>query len=147
MSNLVLNLLLVPSFISGAILLLVELIGPALAERKDGGTPWHAHHIAEWHSLFVLIPTGEGRRMADPDFWPSSGLSGRTPSGLADDSLSVAAYVGRRSALPDKPKQSKLVVRGSLIRRMSVEWRNLRSARERKNRGDHGEPQIQGNFD
>ena len=72
MSNLVLNLSLVPNFISGAILLLVELIGPALAERKDGGTPWHAHRIAERHSLFVLIPIGEGRRMADPDLCPSS---------------------------------------------------------------------------
>src|SRR5690242_7341176 len=32
-------------------LLLIELAGPVLAERKDGGTPWHAHHIAERYSL------------------------------------------------------------------------------------------------
>ncbi len=31
-----------------------------LAERQDGGTPWHAHHIAERHSLFAIIAFGEG---------------------------------------------------------------------------------------
>ena len=31
-----------------------------LAERQDGGTPWHAHHIAERHSLFAIIALGEG---------------------------------------------------------------------------------------
>lgn len=30
-----------------------------IAERVDGGTPWHAHHIAERHSLFVIIALGE----------------------------------------------------------------------------------------
>jgi low temperature requirement protein LtrA len=39
---------------------LVEFAGPALAERKDGGTPWHAHHIAERHGLFAIIALGEG---------------------------------------------------------------------------------------
>jgi hypothetical protein len=29
------------------ILLAIELAGPFIAERKDGGTSWHAHHIAE----------------------------------------------------------------------------------------------------
>ena len=43
-----------------AILFLMELAGPAFAERKDGGTPWHAHHIAERHSLFAIIALGEG---------------------------------------------------------------------------------------
>ena len=42
------------------ILALVEFAGPALAERKDGGTPWHAHHIAERHGLFAIIALGEG---------------------------------------------------------------------------------------
>jgi len=42
------------------VLLLVELAGPLLAERKDGGTPWHAHHIAERYSLFAVIAMGEG---------------------------------------------------------------------------------------
>ena len=44
----------------GAILLLVEFAGPVIAERKDGGTPWHAHHIVERHSLFAIIALGEG---------------------------------------------------------------------------------------
>ena len=34
--------------------------GPVIAERKDGGTPWHAHHIAERHGLFAIIALGEG---------------------------------------------------------------------------------------
>jgi low temperature requirement protein LtrA len=42
------------------ILALVEFAGPAVAERKDGGTPWHAHHIAERHGLFAIIALGEG---------------------------------------------------------------------------------------
>ena len=48
------------SLILGCILLLIELAGPVLAERKDGGTPWHAHHIAERYSLFAIIAPGEG---------------------------------------------------------------------------------------
>jgi low temperature requirement protein LtrA len=36
------------------------MTGPVLAERQAGGTPWHAHHIAERHSLFVIIALGEG---------------------------------------------------------------------------------------
>src|SRR6266478_4811626 len=43
-----------------AILVLVEFAGPTLAERKDGGTPWHAHHIVERHALFATIALGEG---------------------------------------------------------------------------------------
>ena len=41
-------------------LVLTELAGPVLAERKDGGTPWHAHHIVERHGLFAIIALGEG---------------------------------------------------------------------------------------
>ncbi|MGD9564010.1 MAG: low temperature requirement protein A [Pyrinomonadaceae bacterium] len=40
--------------------ILVEMAGPYLAERIDGGTPWHAHHIAERYSLFTIIALGEG---------------------------------------------------------------------------------------
>ena len=36
------------------------MAGPVIAERRDGGTPWHAHHIAERHSLFAIIALGEG---------------------------------------------------------------------------------------
>lgn len=39
---------------------LIELAGPILAEREGGGTPWHAHHIAERHGLFAIIALGEG---------------------------------------------------------------------------------------
>jgi low temperature requirement protein LtrA len=42
------------------ILALVELWGPIRAERKDGGTPWHVHHIVERHGLFAIIALGEG---------------------------------------------------------------------------------------
>ena len=38
----------------------IELIGPILAERRDGGTPWHPHHIAERYGLLVIITLGEG---------------------------------------------------------------------------------------
>jgi len=44
----------------GAVLLLIEMAGPVIAERKDGGTPWHAHHVAERYSLFAIIALGEG---------------------------------------------------------------------------------------
>ena len=48
------------AIILGAILVLIEVAGPVLAERRSGGTPWHAHHIAERHSLFAIIALGEG---------------------------------------------------------------------------------------
>src|SRR5258707_8028023 len=38
----------------------IEMAGPVLAERRAGGTPWHAHHIAERHSRFAIIALGEG---------------------------------------------------------------------------------------
>jgi low temperature requirement protein LtrA len=42
-------------------LVLIELAGPFLAERKaDSGTPWHPHHIAERYGLLVIIALGEG---------------------------------------------------------------------------------------
>ena len=33
---------------------------PAHRERRNGGTPWHAHHIAERYGLLVIITLGEG---------------------------------------------------------------------------------------
>jgi low temperature requirement protein LtrA len=50
----------IPAIIFGGILVLVEMTGPVLAERQAGGTPWHAHHIAERHGLFAIIALGEG---------------------------------------------------------------------------------------
>ena len=41
-------------------LLLIEFAGPAIAERKRGGTPWHIEHIAERYGLLVIITLGEG---------------------------------------------------------------------------------------
>lgn len=41
-------------------LVLVELMGPLLAESTRGGTPWHAHHIVERYGLFTIIALGEG---------------------------------------------------------------------------------------
>ena len=48
-----------PALFFGGVLVLIELAGPVLAERQ-GGTPWHAHHIAERYSLFAIIALGEG---------------------------------------------------------------------------------------
>lgn len=39
---------------------MMEMVTPLVAEQKDGGTPWHAHHIAERHGLFAIIALGEG---------------------------------------------------------------------------------------
>lgn len=41
-------------------LTLVEVAGPFIAETRLGGTPWHAHHIAERYGLFAIIALGEG---------------------------------------------------------------------------------------
>ena len=58
--QIVLSLSTVAAVTLGAILALIEFLGPPLAERQDGGTPWHAHHMAERYSLFALIALGEG---------------------------------------------------------------------------------------
>jgi len=42
------------------VLVLVELAGPLIAETRQGGTPWHPHHIAERYGLLVIIALGEG---------------------------------------------------------------------------------------
>ncbi|WP_110802339.1 low temperature requirement protein A [Mycolicibacterium iranicum] len=41
-------------------LVLIEIMGPVIAEFRQGGTPWHAHHIAERYGLFTIIALGEG---------------------------------------------------------------------------------------
>lgn len=48
------------TFIFIVLFVLIELAGPMIAERKKGGTPWHAHHIAERYSLLAIIALGEG---------------------------------------------------------------------------------------
>jgi len=42
-----------------SLLILVELAGPVIAEKRKGGTPWHPHHIAERYGLLVIIALGE----------------------------------------------------------------------------------------
>ncbi|MBT2519338.1 low temperature requirement protein A [Streptomyces sp. ISL-90] len=41
------------------VLFLFESTIPVIAERKDGGTPWHGHHIAERYGLLTIITLGE----------------------------------------------------------------------------------------
>jgi low temperature requirement protein LtrA len=48
------------TFVLVVLLVLLELAGPVLAERRDGGTPWHVHHIVERNGLFAIIALGEG---------------------------------------------------------------------------------------
>nr|WP_211340090.1 low temperature requirement protein A [Solirubrobacter pauli] len=48
------------TFVFVALLTLVEFAGPYLAETRKGGTPWHAHHIAERYGLLIIIALGEG---------------------------------------------------------------------------------------
>lgn len=54
-----------------------ELSVPVWAERA-GATPWHAHHIAERYSLFVIILLGEcilGTTNAVASMWQAHGAS------------------------------------------------------------------------
>ncbi len=48
------------AFACTAALVALEVSGPLIAERRFGGTPWHAHHIAERYGLLVIITLGEG---------------------------------------------------------------------------------------
>jgi low temperature requirement protein LtrA len=56
----VVDLPVVTTFVVMCIPILVEMGGPVFAERRRGGTPWHAHHIAERYGLMVIIALGEG---------------------------------------------------------------------------------------
>jgi low temperature requirement protein LtrA len=48
------------TFLMSAVLVVVEMTGPYIAERRFGGTPWHAHHIVERYGLLAIIALGEG---------------------------------------------------------------------------------------
>jgi low temperature requirement protein LtrA len=51
----------VPAGLAAFLLLaLAESTGPWFAETRKGGTPWHAHHIAERYGLLAIIALGEG---------------------------------------------------------------------------------------
>jgi low temperature requirement protein LtrA len=47
-------------FTWGSVLFVIEMVGPIVAERGKGGTPWHAHHIVERYALLTIITLGEG---------------------------------------------------------------------------------------
>jgi low temperature requirement protein LtrA len=49
-----------PTVVVMVMLYVIEMGGPFAAERKAGGTPWHAHHIAERYGLLTIITLGEG---------------------------------------------------------------------------------------
>nr|WP_280137723.1 low temperature requirement protein A [Ensifer sp. Root278] len=51
---------LVVTFAMVVALTAVEMVGPCIAEMRYGGTPWHAHHIAERYGLLAIIALGEG---------------------------------------------------------------------------------------
>ena len=55
-----LPLTVVPGLIAFAVLAVLEMLGPWLAERRNTVTPWHAHHIAERYGLLAIIALGEG---------------------------------------------------------------------------------------
>ncbi len=46
-------------FAIAGVLVIVELAGPAIAERHFASTPWHPHHIAERYGLLTIITLGE----------------------------------------------------------------------------------------
>jgi len=46
-------------FAVAGVLVIIELAGPAIAERHFGSTPWHPHHIAERYGLLTIITLGE----------------------------------------------------------------------------------------
>ena len=46
-------------FAVAGVLILIELAGPVIAERRLGGTPWHPHHIAERYGLLAIVTLGE----------------------------------------------------------------------------------------
>ena len=50
----------VTTYAMALVLVAFEMFGPWLAERRMGGTPWHAHHIAERYALLTIIALGEG---------------------------------------------------------------------------------------
>ncbi|MFT3988443.1 low temperature requirement protein A [Aestuariivirga sp.] len=53
------DLPIIPTFLLMLVPYVIELSGPFLAEQKDGGTPWHPHHIAERYGLLTIIALGE----------------------------------------------------------------------------------------
>ena len=63
-----------------------------LAETRKGGTPWHAHHIAERYGLLVIITLGEG--LLGTAVALKALIGPRAPAGRSTSSCS--AWPGRR---------------------------------------------------
>ena len=55
-----LDLALMPTLAVAAVLMLVEMAGPFIAETRQKPTPWHPHHVAERYGLLTIIALGEG---------------------------------------------------------------------------------------
>ena len=49
-----------PTTVIAVLLFTLEAACPIFIERKEGATPWHAHHIAERYALLTIIALGEG---------------------------------------------------------------------------------------
>ncbi len=47
------------TFSVAALLVVIELTGPVVAEHRFGITPWHPHHISERYGLLTIITLGE----------------------------------------------------------------------------------------
>lgn len=43
----------------GVVLLAIETVGPVIAQRGKGGTPWNADHVAERYGILVIVALGE----------------------------------------------------------------------------------------
>ncbi|MGB3302852.1 low temperature requirement protein A [Gordonia sp. (in: high G+C Gram-positive bacteria)] len=56
----VLPLNLAPTLLAIAVCVVIELLGPAIAESRFASTPWHPGHIVERYSTLVVITLGEG---------------------------------------------------------------------------------------
>lgn len=56
----VVDLSVATTFVAMCVPLAIEMSGPAIAERRGEGSPWHAHHVAERYGLLTIITLGEG---------------------------------------------------------------------------------------
>nr|WP_026919056.1 low temperature requirement protein A [Gordonia shandongensis] len=56
----VISMTLVPTLVAIAVCMVVELLGPVIAETRFTCTPWHPRHIVERYSTLVVITLGEG---------------------------------------------------------------------------------------
>jgi low temperature requirement protein LtrA len=72
--------------------LLVKTAGPGDAAPRHGGTPWHAHHIAERYGLLAIITLGEG--ILGTVAAMSGAVHGAEAGWTADAAIVLASGVG-----------------------------------------------------